>query len=511
MTVPVIDAPAPAYRKRKRSKVPFVIGGIVLVVAIVATAIALSVSGTASAAKEEISIGLVNEPQNLDIRSTAGVALDQILIDNVYQGLVGLKPGTVDQIVPVLAERMPEVSSDGRTYDFALRDGVAFHDGAKLTAQDVVASLTAALTPEVVGGAATVTAPDARSVRVVLAEPNSQLLWLLANRPGLILEAKAKNRLSNSANGTGPFRFEQWKQGDSLTLVRNDDYWGDAANLKTVVFRFIPDGRAAVSALKEGDLDVHAALLPSLRSEFDGNHDFRLERADGTDVFTLAFNSAKPPLNDLRVREALSRAIDTKALIATQHGDGKQIGGPITRLEPGYQDLSAVNAYDPSAARKLLAEAGQQNLSLTLTAPNFYDQSTIDLISTQLADVGVSVKVKRVEFATWLEQVYTNHDYQLSYVDHAEARDFGNYANPGYYFGYDSAKVQQLYAESLRATDPTTANELLSAAEKQVAADAPAKWLYNYTPTNVISTKVTGFPRANTNSRLNLEGVSIHG
>lgn len=511
MTVPVTDAPAPVYRKRRRSKLPFVIGGIVVVVAVVTTLIALSVSNASPEAKQQLSIGLVNEPQNLDIRNTAGVALDQIFIDNVYQGLVGLKPGTVDQIAPVLAERLPKVSADGKTYSFALRDDVVFHDGAKLTAKDVVASLSSTLTPEVVGGEATVSAPDAHSVEIALAEPNSQLLWLLAGRPGLILEAQAKNRLTNSANGTGPFRFEEWKQGDSLTLVRNDDYWGDPATLKTVVFRFIPDGRAAVSALKEGDLDVHAALLPSLRSEFDGNRSFRLERADGTDVFTLAFNSAKPPLNDQRVREALSRAIDTKALIAAQHGDGKQIGGPITRLEPGYQDLSAINAYDPTSARTLLAAAGQQNLSLTLTAPNFYDQASLDLITTQLSEVGVSVKVKRVEFASWLEQVYTNHDYQLSYVDHAEARDFGNYANPGYYFGYDSPKVQQLYRDSLRATDPTTANELLSAAEKQVAVDAPAKWLYNYTPTNVISTKVTGFPRANTNSRLNLEGVSIHG
>jgi peptide/nickel transport system substrate-binding protein len=209
------------------------------------------------------------------------------------------------------------------------------------------------------------------------------------------------------------------------------------------------------------------------------------------------------------VRTALSRAIDTRTIIASQNGDGKPLGGPITELEPGYADLTDVNAYDPDSARQLLVDAGQPNLNLTITMPNHYDTAPLDLVKSQLADVGVSVTVKAVDFPIWFEQVYANHDYQLSYVDHAEARDLADYADPDYYFGYDSPAVQSLHARALAATDPSEQDRLLREAAARVAEEAPAKWLFNYTPTNVIGTHVSGFPHVNTNSRINLRGVGI--
>lgn len=499
-----------AYRRRNRSRTPLIIAiiAIVAVIAIAATVFALTRSGDASQ-QRVATIGVVLEPTSLDVRTNTGVATGQLLIDNVYQGLVGIAAGTVSEIVPVLATELPKVSADGRSYTFTLRDGVKFHSGAELTADDVVTSLKETLTPENIGFEPKVEKVDAATIRISLAEPNSQLLWQLANFPGLIREAAATNNVAATANGTGPYRFEEWKQGDSLTLVKSDDYWGDTATLETVVFRFFPEGRAAVNALRDGDLDVHTALLPPLREEFEKNANYRLERADSSDVFTLAYNQAKAPLNDPRVRTALNLAIDSNALITSQNGDGKPLGGPITELEPGYEDLTGVNAFDPKAARALLVEAGQRNLSLTITVPNHYDSAALDLIKSQLADIGVAITVKQVEFSGWIEQVYTNRDYQLSYVDHAEARDFVNYANPDYYFGYDSPKVQELVAQSIATTDAAEENRLLQEAARQVAADAPAKWLFNYTPTNVIGSQVTGFPSANTNSRINLAGVTI--
>lgn len=498
------------YRHRNRSRTPLIIAAIAIiaVVAIAATAFVLTRSGDASQ-QRAATIGVLLEPTSLDVRTNTGVATGQLLIDNVYQGLVGIAAGTVAEIVPVLATELPEISNDGRTFTFTLRDGVRFHSGAALTADDVVDSLQETLTPENIGFEPRIEEVDATTIRIDLAEPNSQLLWQLANFPGLIREAAATNNVAATANGTGPYRFDEWKQGDSLTLVKDDDYWGDEATLETVVFRFFPEGRAAVNALRDGDLDVHTALLPPLREEFENNANYRLERADSTDVFTLAYNGAKAPLNDPRVRTALNLAIDSKALITAQNGDGKPLGGPITNLEPGYEDLTGVNTFDPQAARALLVEAGQRNLSLTITVPNHYDTAALDLIKSQLADIGVAITVKPVDFSRWIEQVYTNRDYQLSYVDHAEARDFVNYANPDYYFGYDNPKVQELVAQSISTSDATEENRFLQEAARLVAADAPAKWLFNYTPTNVIGSHVTGFPNANTNSRINLAGVTI--
>lgn len=506
---PSVAAP---YRRRDRSRRRLVVALIAAgaVIAVTAAVIALSLRGVGdTAGKQQIAVGVILEPTSLDVRSNPGVATGQLLIDNVYQGLVGVAAGTVSEIVPVLATDLPEVSDDGREYTFTLREGVRFHSGGELTADDVVASLRETLTPENVGLAPDVSRIDERTVAIRLEEPDAQLLWHLANLPGLIREEGATNDLADSAVGTGPYALRQWKQGASLTLVKNEDYWGEPASLDTVVFRFFPEGRAAVNALKEGDLDVHTALLPPLRGEFEDDAAFALERADSSDVFTLAYNSAKAPFDDPRVRTALSRAIDAEALIASQNGDGKPLGGPVTELEPGYADLTAVNAYDPESARQLLMEAGQPNLNLTITVPNHYDTAPLDLVKSQLADVGVSVTVRQVEFPAWIEQVYANHDYQLSYVDHAEARDLGNYADPGYYFGYDSADVQSLYARARAATDPSEQDRLLREAAARVAEEAPAKWLFNYTPTNVVGTHVTGFPQVNTNSRINLQGIRV--
>lgn len=264
-----------------------------------------------------------------------------------------------------------------------------------------------------------------------------------------------------------------------------------------------------MNATLDGDVDVQTAVNPELLSEFDSNESFTLERAASTDVFTLAYNNEKVPLNDVRVREALSRAVDQKALIEALQGDGLAIGSPVTKIETGYRDLTAVNDYDPESAKKLLADAGVTNLTLTMTIPNFYGTTIANLLVSQYKEIGVTLKIDMVEFATWLEQVYTNANYELSYIDHSEAGTIANYANPDYYFNYNSQEVQALFAEALAALDEQTYAAKIAQASEVIADDAVAKWLYNYTPTTALNSKVSGFPTSNTNSRINLEGVKV--
>jgi len=516
---------APEYRRRNRSTGRIIaIVGILLVAAVIAVlAFVLSRGGgkgpDAPGGSRELTVGLQLEPTNLDIRSTAGVALDQILIDNVYQGLVGLAPGTVDRFVPVLAESLPEVSDDGLSYTFTLRTGVKFGSGGELTTKDVVDSLSASEGPAslstALGAPVKVDAPDERTVEIVLERPNSQLLWHLANRPGLIFESAYTGDLANTVNGTGPYELAGWKQGDSITFVKHKGYWGEATALDRVVWRYIPDGNAAVNAAREGDVDVLAPVVSSLVSQLKGDKNFVLGRADSTDVFTLAYNSAKAPLDDVRVRTALSKAIDSEAIIKAFYGDGKALGGPITDLEPAYEDLSDVNSYDPEGAKALLDEAGVKDLELTVTIPNFYATDAINQVVTDFKAIGVTLKVKQVEFATWLSDVYSApegggaRDFDLSYINHAEANDFVNYVTEGYYFGKVDPNAKDLYDRSLTSTNPEETTVLIKKAARIVAEDAPAKWLINYTPTNAVSTKVHGFPTSNTNSRISLQGVTV--
>lgn len=456
-----------------------------------------------------VAIRLVLEPGNLDIRQTAGAALDQILVDNVYQGLVARTPE--QDIVPALASDWT-ISPDGLTYTFTLREGVAFHDGQPLTPQDVVWSLTTRKnTPEWsdsgrLANVASITA-EGQDITLTLTEPDSSLLWNLTGRAGIVLKEGDTVDYNTAANGTGPFVLDQWRQGDSITFVRNDAYWGEPAEVAEVVFDYIPDNQPALNAALAGEVDVVTGFDANLREQIEANGDFVLELGQSTDKGTLAFNQTSGPLADVRVRQAIRQAIDHDAIIEAL-ASGQTQFGPIPELDPGYEDLSEVAPYDPEAARALLEEAGAEDLELTLTIPNFYATTIPQILVSDLNEVGITLEVESVDFSTWLNDVYVNKDYDLSFVLHTEARDFENWADPDYYFTYDNPEVQELYAQSLAATDEAEAADLLQQAARIVSEDHAADWLYNGASVIAVGTNIAGMPSINVNERLNLAEIA---
>ncbi|WP_127472743.1 ABC transporter substrate-binding protein [Microbacterium sulfonylureivorans] len=464
---------------------------------------------TTSAAPDpdaSVAIRLVLEPENLDIRQTAGAALDQILVDNVYQGLVARTPE--QEIVPSLASDWT-VSPDGLTYTFTLREGVTFHDGQALTPQDVVWSLeTRRATPAWSDSArlANVTSVTAegQEITLTLAAPDSSLLWNLTGRAGIILKEGDTVDYSTAANGTGPFTLDDWRQGASITYLRNDAYWGEPAQVAEVVFDYIPDNQAALNAALAGEVDVLTGFDANLKEQIEADGDFALVLGQSTDKGTLAFNqSAGSPLADQRVRQAIRQAIDHDAFVEAL-ASGETQYGPIPSLDPGYEDLADVAPYDPEAARALLEEAGVEDLTLTLKIPNFYSTTIPQILVSNLNEVGITLEVDSVDFSTWLNDVYVNRDYDLSFVLHTEARDFENWANPDYYFTYDNPEVQELYAESLAATDEGEAAQLLADAARIVSEDAAGDWLYTGASVVAVGDNITGMPSINVNERLNL-------
>jgi len=485
----------------------------------VAVVSALALTGCSGSSDDDrggadatVRVGLVLEPTSLDIRTQSGAALDQVLIDNVYQGLVGR---TEDGGIRDVLASEHEVSSDGLTYTFTLRDGTTFQDGEPVTADDVVWSLQQVKSNDSyvdsaqLANVTSIASSGDDTVVLKLAKPDSDLLWNLTGRAGLVLEESADNDLADSANGTGPYEVSSWKQGDSLTFVRNDDYWGTKAKVGKVVFRYITDGSTAVNAMASGDLDVQTSVDGTLKSQLEGSQDISLHTGKTTDKYTLAFNDRKAPFTDVKVRKAIRQAIDPKAIIKAIGGTGVEQGGPIPELDPGYEDLTDVDAYDPDNAEKLLAEAGATDLSLTLTYPNIYSATIGDVLKSQLADVGITLTVQRVDFATWLSQVFEKHDFDLSMVNHVESRDFGNWANPDYYFGYDNKEVQDLYAASLATTDADEKAEDLRKAARIVSEDAAGEWLYTATSITAVREGVTGFPYDGTNNRLDLSKLAV--
>lgn len=470
-----------------------------------------SPSGSTAAADPDatVAVRLVLEPSNLDIRETAGAALDQILIDNVYQGLVSRTPD--QEVVDTLASSH-EISADGLTYTFTLREGVTFHDGQELTPQDVVWSLqqvkdTATYRDSDRLKNVTSIAANGQDIILTLSAPDSTLLWNLTGRAGLVFKEGDTIDRKTKANGTGPYALTDWKQGDSITLKRNDAYWGAKAKVAEVVLDFIPDTQAALSGALAGELDVVTGFDATLKDQIEANGAFSLVLGQSTDKGTLAMNSTKGPLADKRVRQAIRQAIDKNSIVEAL-GAGQTLYGPIPELDPGYEDLESTAPFDPDAAKKLLAEAGAEDITLTLTIPSFYGTTVSQILVSNLDDVGITLKVNAVEFSAWLNDVYINKNYDLSFVLHTEAHDFENWANPDYYFTYDNPEVQALYAKSVAATDPDQAADFLKQAAKIVASDQAADWLYNGASVVAVAPTVTGFPTVNTNERMNLADLA---
>ncbi len=458
-----------------------------------------------------LTVGLVLEPDNLDIRYTSGAPLEQVLIGNIYEGLVSRTQA--NEIEPRLASSY-QVSSDGLVYTFTVRSGVTFHSGATMTSADVVASFESVRTDERnvarrdLAGVESIEAPDESTVVITLTQPNQNFLFTMTGRAGLVFEEGDERDLRTTANGTGPFTLVRWNQGNSITFARNAEYWGEKAGVAEVVLMYIPDFTAGVNAALDGTLDVLTAVDPNLAPQLQSSNDFVLTTGRTTDTATLAFNNSRAPLNDVRVREALRLAIDHETLILAV-GAGDTLYGPIPELDPGYEDLSDLAPYNPERAMELLAEAGQENLELTLTIPAFYGTTVPRVLVSEFAKIGVTLAVDAVEFGTWLEKVYTNKDYDLSYVLHVESRDFSNYANPNYYFAYNNVAVQNLYAQAMADIDPQASAAKLAQAARMVSADHAADWLYNGATVTAVRQGVVGFPQDSINSRIDLSKVTV--
>lgn len=462
-----------------------------------------------------VDVRLVLEPTSLDIATTAGAALDQILLGNVYESLLARDES--GKVGPGLATKY-EASADGLAYTFHLAPDAAFHDGTKVTAADAVWSLqqvTAAgsKNPDAAALASvkSVSATDAHTVVVTLKHRDTGFTWGLTGRAGIVFKKGTDfSSLAGAENGTGPFKLGGWKRGSAITFVRDDAYWGTKAKVAKVVLHYIKDANAANNAQRTGQTDIETAADPTLLQPFSDQSEYTVLRGDTTDKFTLALNNAAGPTKDVRVRRAIRQAIDNAGLIKVLGGAASQLGGPIPATDPGYEDLTAIDAYDPASAKKLLQQAGYgDGLKLTVQIPNIYPAEIGDYLASQLKQVGVQLTVRQVEFQTWLDAVYTKHDYQLSLVDHAEARDLGNFANPAYYFGYDNADVRKWYAGAQTAASDGERDALLKKAARQVSQDAAADWLFVNQTLTVVRSGVTGVPRSFTSNRYDLTGLAV--
>jgi peptide/nickel transport system substrate-binding protein len=267
-------------------------------------------------------------------------------------------------------------------------------------------------------------------------------------------------------------------------LARNADYYEKGEHrLDRVTYRFIPDPNAALAALKAGDVDAAMfGIGPEHLPELQRDPRFQVVVGETTNDVILAMNNSRKPYADVRVRHAITHAINKPEVVkGAMFGLGRILGSNIDPLNPYFVDLAGSMPYDPARATKLLAEAGYANGFETVlkVAPQYYyTVRTGEVVGSQLQKVGVKVKIEQIEWGQWLSRVWKEADYDLTIIGHAEAWDISNYANPKYYFRYDSSKFQELFRTSEATVDDKARRDLYVKMQKLLVEDAPVVWLY---------------------------------
>ena len=447
--------------------------------------LALPQAALAQGRKDSIVLGMALEPPGLDPTAGAAAAIAEIVQYNILETLT--KINADGSVTPLLAESW-EVSPDLRTYTFKLRQGVKFQNGEPFNAQTVKFSFDRA------GGEKstnkdkrtfanmTTQAVDANTVVVINKEIDPDLLFVLGQATAVIVEPKSADTNATKPVGTGPYKLDSWSKGSSIVLSKWEGFRNPgAAKLRKVTFRFISDPAAQAASLLAGDVDAFPRAATRIVPQFKNNPQFQVILGGSRAKTILAFNNKKKPLDDVRVRRAISAAIDRKAVIeGAADGFGVPIGSHYVPGATGFVDTTGVNPFNIEKAKALLAEAGVKTpLELTMTLPPPpYARQGGEVIVAQLAKIGITVKVQNVEWAQWLSGTYGNKDYDLSIVSHVEPFDLGNYAKSDYYWGYQSKEFNALFDKIKTTANPAERAKLLGDAQKLLAADAANGFLF---------------------------------
>jgi peptide/nickel transport system substrate-binding protein len=448
--------------------------------------VTLAACGEPGPRENVVRVGISLEPPHLDPTSGAAAATDEIVYANVFEGLTRI--GAHGEVIPALAERW-EASPDGLTFTFHLRRNVTFHDGTAFDANDVKFSLDRARAPESTnaqkGAFEPITAVDvldAETVRVTLSHPVADFPRDMGWGDAVIVAPESAANNAVNPIGTGPFAFSRWLRGAQIELTRYPTYWGKTARIEKIVFLIVPDPAAAYAALLAGDVDSFpnfpaVELLPQIQ----GDPRFAIVTGTTEGETILAINNGRKPFDDLRVRQAISHALDRKAIIlAASEGYGTPIGSHFPPHDKAYIDLTGTYPYDLDAARKLLAEAGYpKGFAATLRLPPVaYARRGGEVIAQELRAIGIDVRIENIEWAQWLDQVYGKGDFDLTIVSHTEPRDIDIYAKDGYYFHYRNPAFNALMAALQRATDDGARTRILQDAQRLLANDAVNGFLF---------------------------------
>lgn len=399
---------------------------ILLVSVLLTLTIALSAcsgdkKGESNDSSSQITIGIPQDIEDsLDPHKVVAAGTKEIFF-NIYEGLV--KPDSDGNLNPAVASDYV-VSEDKKIYTFTLREGVQFHDGSTVTVEDVKYSIercadTANGDPLVpaFSNISSVTTPDDKTVVITLAESDADFLAYMTT--AIIPAANADP--DSVAIGTGPYTYVSRSPQESITLKKNENYWGTPANIENVTFKIIADSDMIVMNLMSGSIDMFARITASQAAEL-ANSDYEILEGTMNLVQAMYLNNNVAPFDNELVREAMSYAVDRQEILDFMaDGRGTIIGSSMFPSFGKYymDELSTYYTQDIEKAKELLTEAGYPDgFSFTLTVPSNYQQhiDTAQVIVEQLKQINVTATIKLVEWDTWLSEVYANREYEATVV-----------------------------------------------------------------------------------------------
>jgi len=430
----------------------------------------------------DLTVGIAQDlDDTLDPHKMVSAGTRELLF-NVFEGLV--KPDTKGNLVPAVASDY-QISDTGDTFTFTLRDGIKFHNGQAVTVKDVVYSLSRAAgldtgTPLIdgFGAVSSVEAPDDKTVVVTLKEPNIEFLALLT--AAIIPDG---NDPTQELIGTGPFMFVSRSPQENIILKKFDGYWGPPAYVDNITYKVIDNAETLVMSLKSGAVDIVAHLTSAQVAELGA--DFTVLEGTMNLVQAVYLNNASEPFNNIKVRQALSYAIDRNMIMDyLADGRGAAVGSSMYPAFAKYfrPELVDYYQYDVEKAKQLLTDAGYPDgFEMTITVPSNYQPhvDTAQIVAEQLKAIGVTVNIELVDWGTWLSKVYQGRDYQSTIIGvdasmmtaramlerftSDSGSNFTNFSDPEY---------DKIFKEAIACTDDAQQVELYGELQTLLTKDA---------------------------------------
>jgi peptide/nickel transport system substrate-binding protein len=481
---------------------------------------------------KQLIIGRGADTKSLDpIRETDGETFK--VTENIYETLVSYED-TSTKVIPGLAESW-EISPDGLTYTFKLRQGVKFHDGTDFNAEAVKFNFDRWMDKnnkyhdkegypyynDMFGGykgdkdhvIKEVKVVDPYTVQFVLNRTQAPFLANLGMSPFAIASPKAieGGKLGEQPVGTGPFKFVEWKRNDTITLEKNPDYWNKGLpKLDKVVFKVIPENTARLTALTSGEIDLMDGLNPDDAESVKANQDLQLILRPSMNVGYLAFNTEKKPFDNPKVRQAIGHAINKSELVkAFYSGLGEPATNPMPPSLWGYNDQIKDRDYNLDKAKQLLAEAGYPNgfkvqfWAMPVPRPYIPDgKKMAEAIQQDLKKIGIETEIVTMEWATYLEKTRKG-EYDMCLLgwtgDNGDPDNFlytlldKNTINGNNIPRYVNEEVHQLLLKAQSSTDQAEREKLYKQAQEIIFNDAPMIPIAHSTPPLAAKKNVTGY------------------